>query len=389
MTNRIGLVALMAIAAVSSAAFGEQIVDISKLGTAKQSVAINVQNAAYASCLAKNLELSGLFKVGPSGSVRVSGASGAVRAEGGGKVVSSSDAFADDKSARMAARRFCDQMVARYSDGKQKGFACDKVVFLNSGRQQVKNQARPSELCTSYPDGMDIRQLTSDAKMTVFPRWLGDGATVLYISDRRGAPQIWQLNTVTGQRSLKWSFKGTPAGIAVSPDGSKVAAILSIHGNPELYILQGDSWTRLTNTPLASEGCPTWSPDGRSIAYVSDETRHPQIYVIDIATRKTRRLTSKGTQNVDPDWGKDARIAYVTRRGGAYVAVMSPAEGDKTAQLVTEASNWEHPTWTRDSRHVIANRDKALFSIDTMPDGDKPRQLFSANGNWNSACIIK
>ena len=236
---------------------------------------------------------------------------------------------------------------------------------------------------------MDIRQLTGDGKMTVFPRWLADGVTVMYISDRRGAPQIWQLNTATGQRSLKWSFKGTPAGISVSPDGSKVAAILSIHGNPELYILQGDSWTRLTNTPLASEGCPTWSPDGRQIAYVSDETRHPQVYVIDIATRKSRRLTSKGSQNVEPDWGKDGRIAYVTRRGGAYVAVMDPAEGDKTARLVTEASNWEHPSWTRDSRHVIANRDKALFVIDTLEDGDKPRQMFSANGNWNSASIIK
>ena len=387
MVNRSVLFASVAMAAAAAVAAPR--VQIKKEGLDKVSVTVQVQNAAYARCLAANLERSGLFVTGPSGSVKVTGGSGSVRAEDSARVVTSADVFADDKSARMAARKFSDQMVERFSDGKQKGFACDKVVFLNSGRQQAKGAARPSELCVSYPDGMDIRQLTSDGKMTVFPRWLGDGVTVMYISDRKGAPQIWQLNTATGQRSLKWSFKGTPAGISVSPDGSKVAAILSIHGNPELYILQGDSWTRLTNTPLASEGCPTWSPDGRQIAYVSDETRHPQVYVIDIATRKSRRLTSKGSQNVEPDWGKDGRIAYVTRRGGAYVAVMNPAEGDKSARLVTEASNWEHPSWTRDSRHVIANRDKALFVIDTLEDGDKPRQMFSANGNWNSASIIK
>ena len=168
-----------------------------------------------------------------------------------------------------------------------------------------------------------------------------------------------------------------------------MAAILSFQGNPELYVLQGDRFTRLTNTPNASEGQPTWSPDGKKIAYVSNETRYPQIYVVDVATRAKRRLTSKGAQNVDPDWGKDGRIAYITRRGGAYVAVMSPAEGDASAQLVTDAANWQHPSWARDMRHVVADRDRALFVIDTVEGGDKPRQVFAANGNWISPSWVK
>jgi hypothetical protein len=35
-------------------------------------------------------------------------------------------------------------------------------------------------------------------------------------------------------------------------------------------------------------------------------------------------------------------------------------------------------------RHVVANRDRALFVIDTLEGGDKPRQVFHANGNWIS-----
>ena len=61
---------------------------------------------------------------------------------------------------------------------------------------------------------------------------------------------------------------------------------------------------------------------------------------------------------------------------------MSPADGDASAELVTE--HWEHPSWARDKRHLVANRDRALFVIDTLPDGDKPRQVFHANGNWIS-----
>ena len=365
----------------------EQVVDISGIGNKKFTVQVNVGNPMFAKCLKRNLELSGLFVVGNSGSIRVTGNAGAIKAEGSGKIVNCATAFADDKSARMAARKMSDAMCEAY--GRQKGFAQDKIVFLNRGSQQARGAALPGEICTTYPDGFDIRQLTSDAKMTVFPRWKNDGESIFYISDRNGAPQIWEMNTATGQRNRKWSFKGTPAGIAASPDGSRVAAILSFQGNPELYVLQGDRFTRLTNTPNASEGQPTWSPDGRKIAYVSDETRHPQIYVIDVATKQKRRLTSKGTQNVDPDWGKDGRIAYITKRGGAQIAVMNPAEGDATAELVTEPANWEHPSWARDMRHVVANRDRALFVVDTLKDGDKPRQMFTANGNWISPSWVK
>ena len=369
----------LALAAFAGAA---PVVDVTGVGATKFGVAIQVGHPMFSRCLKRNLELSGLFQVGNSGTIRVFGAPGAIRAEGRGKVVNCPIPFADDKAARMAARRLSDAMCEAF--GQQKGFAMDKIVFLNRGKARARGEELPGEVCVCYPDGFDIRQLTSDAKMTVFPRWKADGESIMYISGKSGAPQIWEMNTSTGQRNRRWSFKGTPAGIAVSPDGSRVAAILSFQGNPELYVLQGDRWDRLTTTLNASEGQPAWSPDGRKIAYVSNETRYPQIYVIDVATKSKRRLTSHGRENTDPDWGKDGRITYITKRGGAQVAVMNSAEGDATARLVTEPANWEHPSWSRDMRHVVANRDRALFVIDTLEDGDKPTQVFHANGNWIS-----
>ena len=371
----------LSLAGVAAAA---TVVDVNVSGRSKISVEIQVSHPMFKKCLAKNLDISGLFSIGGAGAIKVSGAPGAIRAEGAGKALNCPIPFTDDRSARMAARQLSDAMVAAWSNGQQKGFALDRIIFLDCGKSRGAKSARPSELCVTYPDGFDIRKLTGDGRMTVFPRWQADGESILYISDKSGAPQIWQMNTLTGARSPKFSFKGTPAGVAVSPDGSKIAAILSFQGNPELYVLQGGSYTRLTNTPLAREGQPAWSPDGRQIVYVSDETRHPQIYVIDVATKQKRRLTSRGSMNFDPDWGKDGRIAYITRRGAAQVAVMSPNSGDASAQLVTEPSNWEHPSWSRDGRHLVANRDRALFLIDTLEDGDKPRQLFMAAGNWIS-----
>jgi len=364
----------------------ETVVDIKGEGAVKKAVAINVANRAYADCLKRNLERSGLFVVKPGASIQVSGASGAVKVSGGGKVLSAATPFADDRSARMAARRLSDAMCEAY--GNQKGFAMDQILFLNRGKLKAKGSTVPAELCVAYPDGLDIRQLTSDQKMVVYPRWKKDGHSLLYIGDMKGAPQVWEMDTATGRRFVKWSFKGSPAGIAVSPDGTKVAAVLSFQGNPELYVLEmvSGNWTRLTNTPNASEGQPAWSPDGRKIAYVSNETRYPQIYVIDVATKAKRRLTSSGRENFDPDWGLDGRIAYISKSGSSRVAVMSATAGDGSAQYVTEPANWEHPSWSRDGRHLSANRDKAVFIVDTLPDGDKPVQMFHANGNWISPC---
>jgi len=360
----------------ASLASAETVVDITGSGAAKKSVAINVSNRAFANCLKKNLELSGLFAVQPNGGITVSGTPGAISVTGGGRTLSSNVPATDDKSARMAARKLSDAMCEAY--GQQKGFACDRIAFVN------RKGADNADLCMSYPDGMDIRQLTADAAGTVGPRWK-DANTILYTSLKSG-PQIWEYDVANEKRREKWSFKGLTTGAAVSPDGKRVAIILSFQGNPELYIIEGNNYTRLTKTPNASEGCPSWSPDGKKIVYVSDETRHPQLYIIDVATRQKRRLTSKGSQNVEPDWGKDGRITYVSN---GVVKVIDPAEGESSARAVTKTGGWRHPSWARDGRHVVAASGNVLFIVDTMEDGDDPKGVFNAKGKWGDPCWSK
>ena len=71
--------------ALASVVGAETIVDVSGVGATKFGVAIQVGHPMFARCLQRNLELSGLFVVGKSGTIRVFGAPGAIRAEGRGK----------------------------------------------------------------------------------------------------------------------------------------------------------------------------------------------------------------------------------------------------------------------------------------------------------------
>ena len=387
--RKTGILAVVCAAAMAASA--ETVVDVTGVGEKeKTSVSINVTGqgaAAYAATLKRNLELTGCFVVRGDGAVKVTGTvGGSVTARGAGKIVTAPAPATDDKSARMAARRMSDAMCEAMSKNGQKGFACDRVIFVS------RKTPRSSELCMCYPDGQDVRELTRDGKAAVGPRWK-DANTVYYIGYLNGGQQIFEHNVETGARRVAFNLKGISSPAAVSPDGTKVAIAASFQGNPELYVLSGERYTRLTNTKTASEGQPTWSPDGTKIAYVSDETRHPQIYVIDVATKEKRRVTAKGTQNVDPDWGADGRLTYITKRGGlSQVAVMDPKVGDSSAKLVTSPGSWEHPAWARDGRHVVAGRDKALFVVDTVEKadgGDEPRQMFKANGNWITPTLMR
>ena len=357
-------------------------VHVTKAGATRTVVSIETvggpADKAFNDSLKRNLELSGYFQVGPNGQIRVTGVpGGAVSAVGAGKQVNSNAAVSDDKSARMAARQLSDAIVSAHTGAK--GFAMDRIAFVNrKGRDNA-------ELYLCYPDGYDMRSLTSDRRAAVGPRWAPNKRDIYYTGFLQQTPLVYRLDTSTGSRTLLAQFKGLATGAAVSPDGRSCAIILSYQGNPELYVLDFATKRvkRMTNTPAASEASPCWSPDGSKIVYVSDQTRHPQVYLLDVATKSSTRLTNQGTENTNPDWGADGRITWCSKRGGLqYVAVMDPARGESSTRLVTEGGSWEHPSWSIDGRHLVASRDQALFIVDTDPEGDKPRRMFFNQGNW-------
>lgn len=381
-----GILAGCLMAAMVAGAAGP-LVNVEKAGAEKVTVALQVGgNPWYAKCLKRNLELSGWFRVGPSGTITVTGAAGgAVSATGRGKTITSHDAVSGDAEARMAARRFSDAIVEAFSDGG-KGFATTRLTYVN------RKGANNAELYMCYPDGWDMRQLTSDGKAVVGPRWAPNGKEIYYTGFLDEKQLVYRLNIETRQRSCLGMFQNGASGAAVSPDGRSAAIILSYQGNPELYVMDLASRMikRMTTTSAAAESSPCWSPDGSKIAYVSDQTRNPQIYICDIASRKSTRFTSKGRQNTHPDWSKDGKLCWSSLQAGQWCVMATAANGgESTARMVTEPGTWQDPTWAADGRHIVAARDKALFIVDSDPDGDKPVQIFGNAGNWMNPALSK
>ncbi|WP_454717752.1 S41 family peptidase [Caulobacter segnis] len=96
---------------------------------------------------------------------------------------------------------------------------------------------------------------------------------------------------------------------ALSPDGSEIA-----------FASGGDLWTvpaaggqaRLLVTDEATESRPLYSPDGKSLAFVSTRSGVPNIYVLTLATGELRRLTFGDSAEALDGWSRDGQWIYFT-----------------------------------------------------------------------------
>lgn len=250
----------------------------------------------------------------------------------------------------------------------------------------VRNGAK--ELFIADSSAQVTQQVTRDRSGAVKPRWSPDNRFISYTSFINRWSDVYTIELATGMRRCAAAFPGLNSGGAISPDGRSMALILSKDGNPDLYVMDIASkrTTRLTNTPRANEGSPAWSPDGSQIVFVSDTSGTPQLYIISRAPgSRSQRLTQRGSQNVEADWGTNGLIAYQSLIGGKFqIAIIDPVSRQEKVITPFDAA-YESPSWAPDGRHLAAarsvNYSYSIYLLDS--EGGAPVAL-TRSGEWTA-----
>jgi Tol biopolymer transport system component len=178
---------------------------------------------------------------------------------------------------------------------------------------------------------------------------------------------------------------------ALSPDGSLIAYASNASGNPDIWIIdaKGGSPLRLTDDPAADRS-PAWFPDGSSLAFVSDRGGETAIWRVPRLGGSAVLLVPNGA---DPALSPDgARIAFTRPNANHDSRIfVAPVENPSRAVALTDdaGGHWDHakPAWSPDGRTICYADARNLWLVDVQ--AGRARRLTSGDSSdreptWSS-----
>lgn len=205
-----------------------------------------------------------------------------------------------------------------------------------------------------FPDG-DMRQLTTEEMETVKAgAWSPDGRMILYESRRTGTSDLWVAEVETGElRQLTTDVRDDQDG-TWSPDGRWIAFQSNRGGQWDTWVMPatGGESIRVT-ADLATESSSVWSPSGASLLHVSSlgTARMMQLSIEDGASRELFGWT--GHSILDPQASPDGRtIAFVSDRSGSPGIWVVPSAGGEPRPVSAGSTTEGYPRWSPDGRQL-------------------------------------
>jgi dipeptidyl aminopeptidase/acylaminoacyl peptidase len=178
-------------------------------------------------------------------------------------------------------------------------FLADERGFL-----PPRETVRPSHLYVVAADGGDPRALTSGALSQSQADWSPDGASVAYVEDstqtievnRDPRPQLWIVPAAGGSaRRLETGYRENRAP-SWSPDGKTIAFICSKGRGEENDVCvipaAGGATRNLTTEWSLDPASLEWSPDGRGISFSAETRGNVHLFTVDAAGGAVRQVTS-------------------------------------------------------------------------------------------------
>jgi len=213
---------------------------------------------------------------------------------------------------------------------------------------------------------------------------------IAYISDRTGESEIWVMDWNGKNKKQLTKHNSLALAPSWSPDGKHLAFTSYLRGTPAIYLLTPqEGYLKLLWDKGGVNSSASISPNGRTVAFASSQDGNVDIYTIPIEGGEARRLTSARGIDTQPSWAPNGRqIAFTSARSGSPQIYMMDADGSNIRRLSFDGYFHDESTWAYDgTRIACTTRDEGNFQIATIDTVTNERMVIPAPGNNESPCV--
>jgi TolB protein len=244
------------------------------------------------------------------------------------------------------------------------------------------------EIFVVTADGSRLTNLTNSWADDTSPVWSPNGQRLAFVSLRDTPLGKWGLapgsiylsdfDPVSGAGGNLFrltdgtNHDGWPTW---SPDGKRIAFHSDRDGDLDIWVINSDGSGRTQLTSSAGDDAhPAWSPDGISIAFTSEREGNPDIWVMNADGSNPVKLTDAPSRDRYPMWSPDgARIAFNTNRDGNQEIYVMSADGSNQTNVTNSPSTIEgFADWSPDGKRLVFysshSGTKDIFILDLTTD---------------------
>ena len=183
----------------------------------------------------------------------------------------------------------------------------------------------------------------------------GEARYALSVADVDGHNESVILDSARPVMSPSWS-----------PDGKKLAYVSFESDQPRIFIqdIATGERERIASFP-GINGAPAFSPDGRHLAMTLSKDGNPEIYVMHLRTRRLRRITSNVAIDTEPSWSPDGKsLVFTSDRGGKPQIYRATVEGGRPERITFEGSYNARAVYSPDgAKLALVHRDEGRYRI--------------------------
>ncbi|MCH9611527.1 MAG: Tol-Pal system protein TolB [Chlamydiales bacterium] len=252
----------------------------------------------------------------------------------------------------------------------QNGIASKRILYTLRTKLSSDSQDWVTEVWEADYDFANQKKLTSDQQLCVTPSYVPGTKNYLYVSYKIGQPKIFLASTKSGEGRRLTFLRGNQLMPTVSAQNDRIAFISDVTGNPDLFVQKFSVQSGVLGKPQqifhaagAAQGSPTFSPDGQSIAFVSNKDGTARIYMMPIpdpgaqlSDLKPQMISKKNRGNTSPAWSPDgSKIAFSALTAGVRQIWIYDLKSGLEWQLTKGQSHKENPVWAPNSLHLLFN----------------------------------